>query len=458
MVMNHDIIIAPATLPGSGAITVIRVSGEGCLELADDIVSLHKGCVSECKGYTLHYGNIKDDRGLLIDDVMVGVFRAPKSYTGEDALEISCHASRFIAQQIIRAFTEHGARLALRGEFTRRAYLNGKIDLAQAEAVADVIAADSQAAHDMAINQLKGNYSKSFKELRDALVEASALVELELDFSDEHEVFADRGRLSTLVDSALSRIGRLKDTYRMGNALKNGVPVAIVGAPNAGKSTLLNALIGEDRAIVSDIPGTTRDTVEECMVINGVQYRFIDTAGIRETDETIERLGIERSIDNARKAAVVIGLLDADKPDESIDFEARLKGMINSDRQKLLLVCNKSDIVAEGSERMPYLHISALNGSGLSELKQAIADLGFGSNASSDTIVTSERHYNALCQSYNSLERVKEAINAGISEELLAQDLRAAISDLTSIFASVSDTITPDEVLGEIFSRFCIGK
>ena len=271
---NNDIICAPATVPGTGAISVIRVSGKGSLELADKVISLRKGSIAQSKGYTLHFGSIFASDGSLLDEVIVSVFRAPNSYTGEDGVEISCHSSKYIVSETIGLLCEKGCRMAGPGEFTQRAYLNGKMDLAQAEAVADVIAADSKAALRVAQSQLRGEYSAAFKELRDALVRLSALVELELDFSEEEVEFASREMIIGLAESAIAKMSRLRDSYRVGNALKNGVPVAIVGAPNVGKSTLLNALLGEDRAITSDIPGTTRDTVEESIVIEGVRYRL----------------------------------------------------------------------------------------------------------------------------------------------------------------------------------------
>ena len=459
---NNDIICAPATVPGTGAISVIRVSGKGCLELADKIISLRKGSIAQSKGYTLHFGSIFASDGSLLDEVIVSVFRAPNSYTGEDGVEISCHSSKYIVSETIGLLCEKGCRMAGPGEFTQRAYLNGKMDLAQAEAVADVIAADSKAALRVAQSQLRGEYSAAFKELRDALVRLSALVELELDFSEEEVEFASREMIIGLADSAIAKMSRLKDSYRVGNALKNGVPVAIVGAPNVGKSTLLNALLGEDRAITSDIPGTTRDTVEESIVIEGVRYRFIDTAGIRETEQMIERLGIERSLAKIRDAAIVICLLDATKKDESEQMLSKVESLIDSENQKIIVVANKSDLNGHVKEELSGLSegaisISALRKEGLRELEKAIVKCGFA-DTDEHVIVTSARHYNALSSAVESLRAVVRAVREGISEELLAEDLRAAICDINSIFASTSDSITPDEVLGEVFGKFCIGK
>ena len=459
---NNDIICAPATVPGTGAISVIRVSGKGSLELADKVISLRKGSIAQSKGYTLHFGSIFASDGSLLDEVIVSVFRAPNSYTGEDGVEISCHSSKYIVSETIGLLCEKGCRMAGPGEFTQRAYLNGKMDLAQAEAVADVIAADSKAALRVAQSQLRGEYSAAFKELRDALVRLSALVELELDFSEEEVEFASREMIIGLAESAIAKMSRLRDSYRVGNALKNGVPVAIVGAPNVGKSTLLNALLGEDRAITSDIPGTTRDTVEESIVIEGVRYRFIDTAGIRETEQMIERLGIERSLAKIRDAAIVICLLDATKKDESEQMLSKVESLIDSENQKIIVVANKSDLNGHVKEELSGLSegaisISALRKEGLRELEKAIVKCGFA-DTDEHVIVTSARHYNALSSAVESLLAVVRAVREGISEELLAEDLRAAICDINSIFASTSDAITPDEVLGEVFGKFCVGK
>lgn len=456
---NNDIICAPATVPGTGAISVIRVSGKGSLELADKVISLRKGSIAQSKGYTLHFGSIFASDGSLLDEVIVSVFRAPNSYTGEDGVEISCHSSKYIVSETIGLLCEKGCRMAGSGEFTQRAYLNGKMDLAQAEAVADVIAADSKAALRVAQSQLRGEYSAAFKELRDALVRLSALVELELDFSEEEVEFASREMIIGLAESAITKMSRLRDSYRVGNALKNGVPVAIVGAPNVGKSTLLNALLGEDRAITSDIPGTTRDTVEESIVIEGVRYRFIDTAGIRETEQVIERLGIERSLAKIRDASIVICLLDVTKKDESEKMLSKVESLIDAENQKIIVVANKSDLLPDSGKvnEGRVISISAKRKEGLRELENAIVKCGFA-DTDERVIVTSARHYNALSSAVESLRAVVRAVREGISEELLAEDLRAAIRDINSIFASTSDAITPDEVLGEVFGKFCVGK
>ncbi|MCQ2168928.1 MAG: tRNA uridine-5-carboxymethylaminomethyl(34) synthesis GTPase MnmE, partial [Bacteroidales bacterium] len=303
MLCNYqDTICAPATSVGTGAVSVVRISGPESLSIADGIVECGKGRIVDAPGYSLKYGVVRKLSGDVLDDVVVSVFRAPHSYTGEDSVEISCHASPYIVTELLRMLVAAGARMAGPGEFTRRAFVNGKMDLAQAEAVADVITASSEAAHRVAVNQLRGGYSSELKGLRDKLLEAAAMMELELDFSEEEVEFADRSQLRALLEALRSKVTSLSASFRDGNALKNGVPVAIIGAANAGKSTLLNALLGEDRAIVSDIAGTTRDTVEEVLTIDGIQFRFIDTAGLRETSDVVERLGISRSYDALRKA------------------------------------------------------------------------------------------------------------------------------------------------------------
>ena len=453
----EDTICACATAPGAGAIAVIRVSGPRALEFADKLVRLRHGRLSDYEGYRVAFGEVEG-----LDQVLVTVFRAPHSYTGEDGVEISCHASSFVVSELLRRLMEMGCRMAEPGEFTRRAFLNGKMDLAQAEAVADLIASDSQAAHRLALSQLKGGYSEEFRRLRAQLVELASLVELELDFSEEEVEFADRSRLSGLLADCRGRVDALKASYRVGNAVKNGVPVAIVGAPNSGKSTLLNALLGEDRAIVSDIPGTTRDTVEETMVLDGVRYRFIDTAGLRDSSDTVERLGIGRSLEKLRSAAIVICLLDAcDSPSAREAVLRRVMDEVSED-QKVIVALNKCDLAAGSAgpvcDSAGFAHqtvaISALRGTGLDALRSAIASCGFGLSSGEGAIVTSARHYQALCDASEDLSRASDALSRNLPGDLLAEDLRAAISSLGSIFGE----ITTDELLGEIFGRFCIGK
>ena len=458
--MFDDTICAPASPIGSAAISVVRVSGPLALEAVDKLVAFRRGTAAESKGFEVKFGVVPN-----LDDVLVSVYKAPHSYTGEHAAEISCHASPYIVSVILQRLLRAGCRMAEPGEFTRRAFLNGKMDLAQAEAVADLIAADSQAAHRLAFAQMKGRYSEEFRELRAQLVELASLVELELDFSEEEVEFADRSKLADLLGQARARIEALKGSYSVGNAVKSGVPVAIVGAPNSGKSTLLNALLCEDRAIVSDIPGTTRDTVEETMVLDGVRYRFIDTAGLRESDDTVEKLGIERSLGKLRSAAIVLAVLDASAPlQENLASAKTISSKLSPD-QKVIWILNKSDIAPRDPaialpDLIKNLHtitgdslrISALNGTGLDELHEAITECGYGTTEGA--VVTSARHYSALCEAADDLARVSDALDRHLSGDLLAEDLRAAISTLGSIFGE----ITTDDLLGEIFSKFCIGK
>lgn len=343
---NDDTICAPATVPGTGAISIIRVSGKDALAVSDKVIHCRKGTLSDAPGYTIKFGTVCDKDGALIDEVLVSVFKEPHSYTGENSVEISCHASSYIVSKLIGLLLGAGARFALPGEFTQRAFLNGKMDLAQAEAVADVIASQNAAAHRIAFTQMKGGFSKELQAMRASLLEIVTLMELELDFSEEDVEFADRTRLKELVDGAIAHISRLIDSFKAGNAIKNGVPVAIAGATNTGKSTLLNALVGEDRAIVSDIHGTTRDTIEETLDIDGVLFRFIDTAGLRETEETVEKIGIERTMKKISDASIVLLMADATRAEEEI-FEALgiVLSKVDPENQKVLILVNKRDIV-----------------------------------------------------------------------------------------------------------------
>ena len=485
MTTYGDTICAPATSVGAGAISIIRVSGPDALKVADMVIRFRNGYALSSEGYTLKYGTIAD-----VDEVLVSIFRAPHSYTGEDSVEISCHASAYIVSRLMELLIAAGARSAGPGEFTRRAFVNGKMDLAQAEAVADVIAADSEAAHRVAINQLRGKYSSELKALRDQLVQLASLVELELDFSEEEVEFADRSRLRSLLDETSAHVQRLCDSFRAGNAIKSGVPVAIVGAVNSGKSTLLNALLGEERAIVSDIPGTTRDTVEEVLTLGGVQFRFIDTAGIREASDTIEKIGIERSLQSLQKAEVVLGVLDGCAPLDEVRKACTAIVDKVSPAQKLILVRNKVDAYdAIAPEEFPtvdrsygvfplkypafgtydidpaslawklgvnsILDISALTGEGLDELRSRIAaSYSLAASAGDVSLVTNMRHYEALSRARADLAAVRSGLDSGTPTDLLAEDLRSAIRELSSIFGEIA----PDEVLGSIFSKFCVGK
>lgn len=462
--MDTDTIVAPATLPGSGAISIVRISGPRALEAVSAVVSCNRP-LQDAPGYSIRYGTALQDDGSILDEVLVSVFRAPHSYTGEEAAEISCHASRYVVQTLLQRLCDAGARAAEPGEFTRRAFVNGKMDLAQAEAVADVIQSDNAAAHRVAMNQLRGGYSSRLKELRDKLLEVTALMELELDFSEEDVEFADRSRLVSLVEETLAHIRTLTDSFRLGNAIKTGIPVAIVGATNTGKSTLLNALLGEDRAIVSDIAGTTRDTVEETFNINGTVFRLIDTAGIRETEEEIEKIGINRSLLKLSQADIVLGVIDATAPlSEQRTRVQEIVSRIRFDQQTLFILLNKMDRVSDpsvpedlsGSKEVVTIPLSAKTGAGLETLKDKLLTVWEErlKGAEQALLVTNIRHYNALHKAADALELVKSGIASGTPTDLVSQDLRDSLYHLGSILG----TITDDEILGRIFERFCVGK
>ena len=458
-------ICAPATSVGSGAISVVRLSGPDTMSVVDRVVRFRKGDAASASGYTLKFGVIEG-----LDEVLVSLYRAPHSYTGEDAAEISCHASPYIVSTLLDRLAEVGCRLAEPGEFTRRAFLNGKMDLAQAEAVADVISSSSEAQHRVAMNQLRGGYSAELRALRKQLLELTALLELELDFSEEDVEFADRSRLRALLDTACSHCRQLADSFRLGNAIRNGVPVAIVGAPNSGKSTLLNALLRDDRAIVSDIPGTTRDTVEETCVIDGVLFRFIDTAGIRASEDEVERLGIERTFRKISEAEIVLGVVDISTSEEQVTQDLKtIAERIDFKQQILLILANKTDKTGVNKivttlnffvssskielDKTSIIEISAKTGKGLENLRSALVSRANVASASG-TLVTNARHAAALREAAASLSAVSDGLDTGRPSDLLAEDLRAALASL----GSITGEITTDEVLGEIFSRFCIGK
>lgn len=536
-----DTICAPATIPGTGAITIIRVSGPKALEIADNVVSCRqvapasgpagdRGCsmgtIASAPGYTIRFGTIYDEKKKPLDDVLVSIFRAPHSYTGEDSVEISCHASKFIADTIMQMLISAGARTAEPGEFTRRAFVNGKMDLAQAEAVADLIASQNAAAHRVAVNQLKGGFSRELKKMRDKMLHIVSLMELELDFSDEDVQFADRDELDSLLKSTIRHISTLLESFRLGNVIKNGVPVAIVGATNTGKSTLLNALLGEERAIVSDIHGTTRDTVEEAMNIGGILFRFIDTAGIRDTDETIERIGIERSWKKFHEASVILAMIDVTRPKAEVAASVySILDQVDLQNQHLIFILNKCDLIEKTAEahagteygtefghqsmdnknvninnyivslieehhikiygRFPWdsdgtihsgrlaagkndrpedavsgnnaaiISISAKTGQGLDTLKSALTDSCSDLLTDSDTtLITNARHYEALSNARDALVRVRKGLSEALPSDLLSQDIREALYHIGTIVGEIST----DEVLGNIFRNFCIGK
>ena len=474
-IRNEDTICAPATVPGTGAISVIRISGPQALEIADKVIRCRKGTLSSAKGYTLKFGTIIDASGAVVDEVLASVFRSPHSYTGENSVEISCHASSYIVSTVMGLLYEAGARAAEPGEFTQRAYLNGKMDLAQAEAVADVIASQNAAAHRIAFKQMKGGFSSELRDMRGELLELVSLMELELDFSEEEVEFADRSRLDSLLEQIISHVSRLIDSFRLGNAIKNGIPVAIAGATNTGKSTLLNALLGEDRAIVSDVHGTTRDTIEETLNIDGVLFRFIDTAGLRETDEVVEQIGIQRTFKKISEASIILGMIDLTRDFESTRETIRsIIEKVDFSCQKLIFLLNKTDIsdvrantdttdliISElenkgvACNNAAIIPISAKTGSGVGNLRTHLADSQRDLLADSDTtLVTNQRHIQALTDARTSLLRVRSGLAAGLPTDLAAQDIREAIYHLGSIVGEISS----DEVLGNIFRNFCIGK
>ncbi|RGW42480.1 tRNA uridine-5-carboxymethylaminomethyl(34) synthesis GTPase MnmE [Segatella copri] len=476
--MNQEECICALATPAGGAIGIIRLSGSNAITITDKIFQSANGkSLEEAKPYTLHYGEIKDKDGNTIDDVLVSVFRAPHSYTGENSTEISCHGSRYILQQVLHRFTEVGCRQAEPGEYTRRAYLNGKMDLSQAEAVADLIASTNKATHKMALSQLKGHFSNELSLLREKLLKMTSLLELELDFSDHEELeFADRSDLQALAEEINHKITTLAHSFETGNALKQGVAVAIVGKTNVGKSTLLNRLLHEEKAIVSDIHGTTRDVIEDTTLIDGITFRFIDTAGIRKTDDVVENIGIERTFQKMEEAKIVIWLLD-EQPSASEIEEMKQKNQ----GKKLLVVFNKMDKLendklafdkfthscgsdsseseaSEGDSSEPEapLFISARTGENVSSLEQALVKAAdIPEISENDVIITSARHYEALLRAHNSLSRVLESMEMGMSGDIIAEDLKMVLEELGEI---TGGQISSQETLNNIFKHFCIGK
>ena len=466
--MNQEECICALATPAGGAIGIIRLSGSDAITITDKIFQSANGkSLEEAKPYTLHYGEIKDKDGNTIDDVLVSVFRAPHSYTGENSTEISCHGSRYILQQVLHRFTEVGCRQAEPGEYTRRAYLNGKMDLSQAEAVADLIASTNKATHKMALSQLKGHFSNELSLLREKLLKMTSLLELELDFSDHEELeFADRSDLQALAEEINHKITTLAHSFETGNALKQGVAVAIVGKTNVGKSTLLNRLLHEEKAIVSDIHGTTRDVIEDTTLIDGITFRFIDTAGIRKTDDVVENIGIERTFQKMEEAKIVIWLLD-EQPSASEIEEMKLKNQ----GKKLLVVFNKMDKLendklafdklthscgSDSSEPESPLFISARTGENVSSLEQALVKAAdIPEITENDVIITSARHYEALLRAHDSLSRVLESMEMGMSGDIIAEDLKMVLEELGEI---TGGQISSQETLNNIFKHFCIGK
>jgi tRNA modification GTPase len=453
----QDTICAISTAPGMGAIAVIRVSGPETFRICNTLFSKD---LNRAEGYTLHLGTWgRPD--APIDQVMVAVFRNPHSFTGEDVWEISCHGSTFIQQEILHSLSDAGCRLAGPGEFSLRAFMNGKVDLAQAEAIADLISSSNSATHKNAFRQMRGGYSKKLKQMREELIDYASLIELELDFSEEDVEFASREKLMNLTSEIISVTQYLADSFKAGNSMKQGIPVAIAGKPNAGKSTLLNQLLNEERAIVSDIPGTTRDTVEDLVHLGGIGFRFIDTAGLRGTEDRVEQIGIRKTREKMESAGMVLVLLSADQDHDIESSVAEILAGLDISDKKVLIVMNKSDLAPTLSypnhsvDGFPILCISAIHGEGIESLKQMLLSLtDEQTQHSADVIVSNARHYEALRSCSEALLRARSGLSAGLSGELVAFDIREALHHL----GLITGEVTTNDLLGNIFGRFCIGK
>ncbi len=464
--MNSNTICAISTPPGSGGIAVIRVSGKDALSISDKVFKFKnlEERLADKAGYTVHFGNILDKKNQIVDEVLATVFRSPHSFTGEDVVEIACHGSVYIQEQILQLLIENGCSLARAGEFSMRAFSNGKMDLSQAEAVADLIASTTEASHRMAMNQMRGGFSGELRKLREKMLNFVSLVELELDFSEEEVEFADREQLSALATEIHTKITTLVNSFKTGNVLKAGIPVALVGETNVGKSTLLNVLLNEDRAIVSDIHGTTRDTIEDMVNIEGITFRFIDTAGIRKTSDEIEKIGIERTYQKIEQSDIVLWIVDCTQVTEHIEWLTE-KISKKAEGKKIILVFNKIDKLADDEREVidelfnrfeaERIYISAKKRINTDKLKKALlAASQLKRIGADDVIVNNVRHYEALRLAQADIERVLEGINSGISGDFLSQDIRSCLHHL----GEITGQITNDEVLGEIFSKFCIGK
>ncbi|WP_373074927.1 tRNA uridine-5-carboxymethylaminomethyl(34) synthesis GTPase MnmE [Zeaxanthinibacter enoshimensis] len=458
--VQNDTIVALATPSGAGAIAVIRVSGSDSLAIASGLFRSVSGKeLAVQKSHTIHLGHIVDGN-RTIDQVLVSVFKNPNSYTGEDVVEISCHGSPYIQQEILQLFLRNGCRMAQAGEFTLRAFLNGKMDLSQAEAVADLIASENEASHQVAIQQMRGGFSNEIARLREELLNFASLMELELDFAEEDVEFADRSQFKALIGKIEEVLKRLIDSFAVGNVIKNGIPIAIVGAPNVGKSTLLNALLKEERAIVSEIAGTTRDTIEDEISIGGIGFRFIDTAGIRETTDVVEGIGIQRTFEKVDKAQVVIYLFDSSDTDENAKVE--VEKIRNKYPQKpLIVIMNKSDLLSEQQKKywkqqVPEGHfMSASTGEGVEELKEQLLNfVNTGALRNNETIVTNSRHYDALLKALEATQKVRMGMEDDLPGDLLAIDIRQVLYH----FGEITGEISTDDLLGNIFANFCIGK
>lgn len=463
----QETIVALATPSGAGAIAIIRLSGKDAIKIAADVFQSVSGKdITKQKTHTIHLGHIVDN-GKVYDQVLLSIFKGPNSYTGENVIEISCHGSTFIQQQIIQLLLRRGAKMAQAGEFTLRAFLNGKLDLSQAEAVADLIASDNEASHQIAMQQMRGGFSNEIAKLREELLNFASLIELELDFAEEDVEFADRTQFHELLERIEFVLKRLIDSFAVGNVIKNGIPVAIVGEPNVGKSTLLNALLNEERAIVSDIAGTTRDTIEDELVINGIGFRFIDTAGIRETKDVVESIGIQKTFEKIEQAQVVIYLFESSKFQVSgSQYITEIEKIKNKyPLKQLIVVVNKIDLISESEvnqirQQLKELNvklatISAKEKSGIDTLKEELLSLvNTGALRNNETIVTNTRHYDSLLKALEEIQKVKWGLDSGLSSDLMAIDIRSALH----YFGEITGEVTNDELLGNIFANFCIGK
>ena len=460
---NKDTIIALATASGAGAIAVLRVSGPEAISVSNSLFrSIHNKSLLTQATHTVHLGHVMDGKRIL-DEVLLSLFKNPQSYTGEDVVEISCHGSSYIQQEIMQLFIRKGCRAAEAGEFTLRAFLNGKMDLSQAEAVADLIASDSASAHQIALQQMRGGFSSEIKNLREELLNFASLIELELDFSEEDVEFADRQQFEELLKRIVKVLKYLIDSFATGNVIKNGVPISIIGAPNVGKSTLLNALLNEDKAIVSNIAGTTRDAIEDELIIDGIKFRFIDTAGIRQTDDTVESIGIKKTFVKMAQSQVIIQLLDASiisKANAADVLSSVAETKVQYPEKETLVVLNKMDLadktlVSKIFSELEPLHMSAKTGAGVELLKSKLLDMVHtGKLNNNDTIITNARHYDALRLALENIQKVQDGMQTGLSGDLLAIDIREALYH----FGRITGEISTDDLLGNIFANFCIGK